>query len=70
MFTNRITELFPLNPLPGQQGNAQHSPQAQQVLPIATLGALYQAAADRAMRDYELDKLFNPDYYGDHGSGI
>ncbi|HEX2474564.1 MAG TPA: hypothetical protein VHK01_07460 [Lacipirellulaceae bacterium] len=70
MFTNRITELFPLNPPPGQAGNAEHSPQAQHVLPIATLGALYQAAAARALRDYELDKLFNPDYYGDHGSGI
>jgi hypothetical protein len=70
MFTNRITAFFPPASLSDQEGKVMNSPQTQQVVPIATLNDLYQAAATRALRDFELDKLFNPDYYGDHGSGI
>jgi hypothetical protein len=39
-------------------------------LPLATLESIYQTAAARARSDHELDRLFNPDYYGDRGSGI
>lgn len=70
MFTNRISAFFPPASLSDQEGKVRDTPQPQQVLPVATLNELYQAAAARALRDYELDKLFNPDYYGDHGSGI
>jgi hypothetical protein len=36
---------------------------------MVTLQDIYQMAAAKARQDYELDKLFNPEYYGD-GSGI
>jgi hypothetical protein len=32
-------------------------------VPIADI---YQAAKNRAIEDYELDKLFNPEFYGDY----
>jgi hypothetical protein len=31
---------------------------------------IYRAAYEQALRDHQLDVLFNPDYYGGHGSGI
>jgi hypothetical protein len=69
MFANRISALFPQGPFAASdQFPAPSAP--QQILPRVSLPEIYQAAASRAERDHELDRLFNPDYYGDHGSGI
>ena len=73
MFENRISELFAMsspepvrsNAMPVNPGLAM----AAQLLPVITTQDIYQMAAAKAQYDYELDKLFNPDYYGD-GSGI
>lgn len=70
MFENRISELFPQNPAPRDGADLGAAVQPQQILPLVSLESIYQSAAARACRDYELDRLFNPDYYGDHGSGI
>jgi hypothetical protein len=32
------------------------------LVPVQT-GDIYQAALNRALQDYELDKLFNPEHY-------
>ncbi|MGD9635131.1 MAG: hypothetical protein AB7G28_01560 [Pirellulales bacterium] len=77
MFENRISEQFQFAPAPSLQMNVATIPSsvptaitpAQRLLPTVTMQDLYQMAAAKAQYDYELDKLFNPDYYGD-GSGI
>jgi hypothetical protein len=71
MFANRISEMFQLtsataNALPSALAAAT----ASQLLPMISTQDIYQMAAAKARYDYELDKLFNPEYYGDHGSGI
>ena len=69
MFENRISAQFQFPGSPRDEfTNA--SAQPQQILPLVSLDNIYQTAAARARRDYELDRLFNPGYYGDHGSGI
>jgi len=73
MFENRISELFamstpeqvPTNAMAMRPGLAM----AVQLLPLVSVQDIYQMAAAKAQHDYELDKLFNPEYYGD-GSGI
>ncbi|MEX0610581.1 MAG: hypothetical protein WD738_15170 [Pirellulales bacterium] len=70
MFVNRFNELFERPPdQNGAISNVASAP-GQPILPLISVQELYQAAAERAYRDHELDKLFNADYYGDHGSGI
>lgn len=73
MFQNRISELFAMSsPEPIRtNANAVNPGQAMavQLLPMITTQDIYQMAAAKAQYDYELDKLFNPEYYGD-GSGI
>lgn len=38
-------------------------------LPTATANEIYRAAFQRAQQDYELNRLFNPEFYED-GGGI
>lgn len=70
MFANRISEVFQLAPA---TANFPTSPMTTatvaQFLPVVSAQDIYQMAAACARYDYELDKLFNPEYYGD-GSGI
>ncbi|MEX2317521.1 MAG: hypothetical protein WD669_10250 [Pirellulales bacterium] len=70
MFENRISELFPQDPVPGGDHDIAAAPQSRHILPLVSIESIYQSAAARACRDHELDRLFNPDFYGDHGSGI
>ncbi len=70
MFENRITGFTPNMGQPlftpgvfslGQQSEATNrSPMAVQIADI------YQAAAQRAREEHELDKLFNADFYNDY----
>jgi hypothetical protein len=70
MFANRISELFQLTSVTGNVSpSAMAAATAAQLLPVISTHDIYQMAAAKARYDYELDKLFNPDYYGD-GSGI
>lgn len=69
MFENRITGFGPnmglspftpgLFPQPRAADAASLSPMAIQV------AAIYQAAAQRAIEEHEIDKLFNAEYYND-----
>lgn len=67
MSSNRISEFG--EPLPKPQPSAcipppcSSSPPVLQVLQPLSLAGLYAAAYEKAVRDHELDKLFNPDYY-------
>jgi hypothetical protein len=74
MFENRISELFSFASAQNVPTNATASTPAaaiaMQLLPMVSTQDIYQMAAAKARYDYELDKLFNPEYYGDHGSGI
>jgi hypothetical protein len=70
MFQNRITDLFRLTNSPGMPTNPTAVATTSQWMPVVGLADIYQAAASRARNEHELDKLFNPEYYGDHGSGI
>jgi hypothetical protein len=74
MFENRISELFQMTVnfevVDGNQPVPPAAATAAQLLPLISTEGLYQMAAARARYDHELDKLFNPEYYGDHGSGI
>ena len=69
MFENRISTLFPPI-IPAGHGLESHVASSAQLFPTMTLEEIYQAAFTRARNDCELDRLFNPEYYGDHGSGI
>jgi hypothetical protein len=69
MFANRISALFPSTRSPQEALGGIGVP-AQQVLPMASIEEIFQAALNRARNDCELDRLFNAEYYGDHGSGI
>ena len=77
MYENRISELFQIAAISNQSMGVTNvrpiAPVAAvvaQLLPIVSVQDIYQMAAAKAQYDYELDKLFNPEYYGDHGSGI
>jgi hypothetical protein len=70
MFVNRFSKLFDRLPNQFQRAAERATVVAQPALPLVTLQELYQAAAERAYRDHELDKLFNIDYYSDRGAGI
>jgi hypothetical protein len=68
MYENRFSELFPQD----RQAPVDFtgSLPEQNVLPVVSLESIYQSAAARARNDHELDRLFNPEFYGDSGSGI
>jgi hypothetical protein len=73
MFQNRIlgfvsipASTFAVAPFPATPGVQPSAPQIGMPVQIADI---YQAAKNRAVEDYELDKLFNPDFYH-HGDGI
>ncbi len=74
MFENRIRELFSFasaqNVPTNVTSSAPAAANAMQLLPIVSTQDIYQMAAAKARSDHELDRLFNPEYYGDHGSGI
>jgi hypothetical protein len=75
MLENRFGELFEESQVP-PPSEYERLPGAPTVFvappsgPFASMNAIYQAAYERALRDHQLDVLFNPDFYGDHGSGI
>lgn len=68
MFTNRISEAFemaaPTQPTPQHGPLPQPTPLADLLALTAPTWSLYQAAAAQAVRDFELNKLFNPQHYG------
>jgi hypothetical protein len=73
MFENRISEQLQLTGfvnLPTNVVVCTSPATAAQLFPMVSTQDIYQMAAAKARYDYELDKLFNPDYYGDNGSGI
>jgi hypothetical protein len=80
MLENRFGELFEESQVPPAPEHAHFPPRPsqfapspfgpQQSGPLTSMNQIYQAAYEQALRDHHLDVLFNPDYYGDHGSGI
>jgi hypothetical protein len=70
MFDNRISDQFPQFLPPGADRSAAAPAPPASILPVVSIESIYQSAAARAARDHELDRLFNPDFYGDSGSGI
>lgn len=69
MFANRITDPFPGLSL-NFRVEVSDVAAAPSILPVVPLASIYQVAAQRAYDDHQLDRLFNAEYYGDHGSGI
>lgn len=76
MFENRISEQFQFTSAPNFQMSTVNIPPsvpaamtAAPILPMVSMQDIYQMAAAQARYDYELDRLFNPEYY-DNGSGI
>jgi len=70
MFPNQVPGFVPIN------GPAAFNPSfvprvgdvpqtAARLTPPVQISDIYQAAKNRAVEDHELDKLFNPDFYGD-----
>jgi hypothetical protein len=72
MLENRFGELFEESQVPPapERVSASPPPRPQQFGPLTSVDRIYQAAYEQALRDHQLDVLFNLDYYGDHGSGI
>ena len=70
MFENRISGLFQPSQSEDRQSGGPSAATGTQFLPLASTQDIYQAAQARARYDYELDVLFNPEHYGDQGSGI
>jgi hypothetical protein len=70
MLENRFGEMFEESVVvPGPSLIDPPAPPPQ-FSPFVAMSQVYQAAYEKALRDHQLDVLFNPDYYGDHGSGI
>lgn len=76
MYENRISEPLQFAFAPSLQVSVVSVPPsvpaamtAAPLLPMVKTQDIYQMAAQKAQYDFELDRLFNPDYYGD-GSGI
>ncbi len=70
MFPNQIPGFLPsvggptFNPgIQPPTANA-HQP-SPRVMPGVQINDIYQAAKNREVEDHELDKLFNPEFYGD-----
>jgi hypothetical protein len=70
MLENKFGELFEESQVPPAPDVADAPPAPPQIGPFLATNQIYQAAYEQALRDHQLDKLFNPDYYGDNGSGI
>jgi len=66
MFHNRIL-AFDMNPENQQGADVSRALREERSIPMLLAPVrtcdIYQAAANRALQDYELDKLFNPGYY-------
>ena len=70
MFANRLQSYFtPSNTIIAAP--PANWPDVSQDVPWSPVAIkdIYQAAYDRARQDYEISRLFNPEFYGD-GSGI
>jgi hypothetical protein len=70
MLENRFGELFEESQVPPAPERVSSPPAPPRFGPLSSIDQIYQAAYEQALRDHQLDVLFNPDYYGDHGSGI
>jgi hypothetical protein len=70
MFQHRINLFMPGFPAPPINTSllaaANPEQRASMTPPSVQIADIYQAAKNRAVQDHELDKLFNPDFYGDH----
>jgi hypothetical protein len=68
MFQNRINLFGPSLPTAPLNTSllAAAKPEQRASTPSVQMADIYQAAKNRAVEDHELDKLFNPDFYGDH----
>lgn len=72
MDENRLQSYFKNSPaaqFKGDQFMVVQSPWEQLPLQIIKPADLYQAAYQKAKEEYELNRLFNPDYY-EEGGGI
>jgi hypothetical protein len=69
MFENRINGFVPNMGLPTFTPGVFPQPQAKDAAsqsPMAIqVAAIYQAAAQRAIEEHEIDKLFNAQFYDD-----
>ncbi len=69
MFPNQIPGFLPsigaaaFNPGVMPPVAESRQPTAR-VVPAVQIADIYQAAKNRAIEDHELDKLFNPEFYG------
>jgi hypothetical protein len=67
MFQNRISGLVMSYDNPQDRSAGAPTPRDDRAsgffpMPVQTAD-IYQAALNRAIQDYELDKLFNPEHY-------
>lgn len=69
MFENRINGLMPTNAMPSFNTTMLAVPR-QTPVPVTPMAVqindIYKAAAQRAIEDHELDKLFNAEFYNDY----
>jgi hypothetical protein len=66
MFQNRTNLFGPTFLNTSLLAAANLEQRASKSTPSVQINDIYQAAKNRAVEDHELDKLFNPDFYGDH----
>ncbi len=67
MFQNRVNGFIPSvggSFMPGVFPTVRESEPAPQAPTGVQIVAIYQAAMQRAIEDHEMDKLFNPNFYG------
>lgn len=67
VYQNRITEFitegfFTVEPQPAPQ-DSKKLPAKWTMPTVVRTADIYQAARVQAIRDHEIDKLFNPEYY-------
>jgi hypothetical protein len=70
MLENKFGELFEESQVPPEPQHFPAQPTPSQFGPFVSASQIYQAAFEQALRDRQLDMLFNSEHYGDHGSGI
>jgi len=70
MFVNRLSRNVVFRESISDETAVRDKMGSSTFLPQMTTQDLYQAAAEQAYKDYQLNMLFNAEYYGDHGSGI
>jgi hypothetical protein len=70
MFSNPVPNFPPIgfgNSHPGiVPGVADGNQPSSRVIPPVAINEIYQAAKNRAVEEHELDKLFNPEFYGEN----